>query len=38
MDTLLRYYLHLEPSTLSDEEWAMTIVYLTEIRKLENGN
>lgn len=37
-DTLLRYYLHIDPWALSDEEWAMTIVYLKEIREKENGN
>lgn len=37
MDTLLRYYLHLDPTVLSDEEWAMTIVHLREIRRLENN-
>lgn len=34
-DTLLRYYLHVDPETLPDEKWAWTIRYLTEIRNLE---
>ena len=36
MNTLLRYYMHLDPDTLSDEEWAWTIRYLIDIRNLEN--
>ena len=36
MDTLLRYYMHLDPWTLSDEEWAWTIAYLIDIRKQES--
>lgn len=36
MNTLLRYYMHLDPDTLSDEEWAWTIRYLIDIRTLEN--
>lgn len=27
--------MHLDPDTLSDEEWAWTIRYLTDIRKME---
>lgn len=39
LDTVLRYYLSLDPNTLSDEEWAYTIRYLTDIRKMEaKGN
>jgi hypothetical protein len=34
MDTLLRYNLYLDPDTLSDEQWAWTIEYLCEIKKL----
>ena len=35
-DTLLRYHLHIDPNTLSDEEWAITIKQLEDIRKAEN--
>jgi hypothetical protein len=39
LDTLLRYYMHVDPWTLSDEEWAWTIAYLIDIRKQESkGN
>ena len=31
----MRYYLHLDPDTLSDEEWVHTYKYLGEIRKAE---
>lgn len=34
-NTVMRYYLHLDPDTLSDEEWAHTYRYLCEIRKME---
>ncbi len=34
-NTVMRYYLHLDPDTLSDEEWAHTYHYLGEIRKAE---
>jgi len=34
-NTVMRYYLHLDPDTLSDEEWAHTYKYLAEIRKAE---
>lgn len=27
--------MHLDPDTLSDEEWAWTIKYLLDIRKME---
>lgn len=36
MDTLLRYNLYLDPDTLSDEQWAWTIKYLSEIKQKEN--
>jgi hypothetical protein len=36
VNTLLRYNLFLDPDTLSDEEWAWTIRYLTDIKKAEN--
>lgn len=35
MDTLLRYYMHTDPTGLSDEEWAWTIRYLIDIRNGE---
>ena len=35
LNTLLRYYMHLDPDTLCDEEWAWTIRYLRDIRKME---
>ena len=34
-NTVMRYDLHLDPDTLSDEEWAHTYRYLCEIRKME---
>lgn len=38
-DTYIRYYLHLNPDTLPDNQWAATINYLNELRKLEaQGN
>ena len=30
--TQLRYYLHLEPDNLTDEEWATSIISLEKIR------
>ncbi|MBO7052203.1 MAG: hypothetical protein J6W24_06015 [Prevotella sp.] len=36
MDTLLRYYMHIDPDTLSDKQWAWTLRYLYDIRKMEN--
>ena len=35
LNTLLRYYMHLDPDTLTDAEWAWTIRYLIDIRKEE---
>lgn len=35
LNTMLRYYMHLDPDTLSDGEWAWTIRYLIDIRKAE---
>nr|DAI68463.1 MAG TPA: Protein of unknown function (DUF2540) [Caudoviricetes sp.] len=32
---MLRYYLHIDPDTLTDEEWAQTIAQLADIRKNE---
>ena len=33
----LRYHLHIDPSTLTDEEWAEKLAQLADIRKKENG-
>lgn len=37
MDTALRYYLHLDPSQLTDKQWAAEIARLTYIRQKEKG-
>lgn len=37
-DTLLRYYLNLNPDSLSDQEWALTIRQLEDIRKQESDS
>ena len=37
LDTMLRYYLHIDPDTLSDQQWAQTIAQLRHIRKAESG-
>lgn len=34
-NTLLRYYLSIEPDEMADEVWAHTIYHLLEIRKME---
>lgn len=34
-DSLLRYYMYVDPESLPDEKWAWTIRYLLDIRKLE---
>lgn len=34
---MIRYYLHLDPATLSDQQWAKTIAQLEHIRKSEAG-
>lgn len=31
----MRYYLHLDPDTLTDEEWAETFAQLIDIRERE---
>lgn len=36
-DTMLEYYLHIDPTTLTDEEWAEKLAQLADIRKKENG-
>jgi len=35
MDTMLRYYLHIDPDTLSDQQWVQTIAQLRHIRQTE---
>jgi hypothetical protein len=35
IDYALRYYLHIDPDGLTDEEWAMAIGSLKRIRKQE---
>lgn len=35
LDTVLRYYLSIDPDTLPDAAWAHTIKYLLEIRRME---
>jgi hypothetical protein len=32
---MMEYYLHIDPSKLSDEQWAEKIAQLLEIRKME---
>ena len=34
---MLRYYLHVDPDTLSDQQWATTIAQLENIRSSEAG-
>lgn len=34
-DSLLRYYMSVDPERLPDEKWAWTIRHLLEIRKME---
>ena len=36
-NTMLRYYLHVDPDTLTDQQWAAMIAQLTDIRKKEAG-
>lgn len=31
----MRYYLHIDPDNLSDEEWAQTFAQLCDIRQRE---
>ena len=35
-DSLLRYYMCVDPESLPDEKWAWTIRFLLEIRMMEN--
>jgi hypothetical protein len=37
-DMAIKYYLHIDPSQMSDEEWAREIALLDEIRKKEKLN
>ena len=37
MNTMLEYYLHIDPAKLTDEMWAEKFAQLTEIRKMELG-
>jgi hypothetical protein len=34
----IRYYLHIDPTHLSDEEWADNVAYLEMIRQAEKNN
>lgn len=33
---MLRYYLHCDPDAMSDEQWALTMARLADIRKRES--
>ena len=35
IDTMLEYYLHIDPSTLSDDQWAEKFLQVVDIRKRE---
>jgi hypothetical protein len=35
MDTMMRYFLHVNPDELSDEEWLITYNQLSDIREKE---
>ncbi len=37
IDTMLEYYLHIDPERLTDEEWAAKFARLVDIRKKEGG-
>jgi hypothetical protein len=37
IDCALRYYLHIDPDGLTDQEWAASIEALRTIRKMEAG-
>jgi hypothetical protein len=37
MNTMLEYHLHIDPGTLTDNEWAEKINQLADIRKREAG-
>lgn len=35
IDTMLEYYLHIDPSTLTDEQWAEKFYQFCDIRRRE---
>lgn len=37
LNTMLRYYLHIDPDMLTDQQWAITIAQLRDIRRKEAG-
>ena len=37
VNTMLRYYLHCDPARMTDQEWAIALAQLTDIRKRESG-
>lgn len=37
LNTLIRYYLHMDPDGLSDLQWAQTIAQLKHIRQSESN-
>jgi hypothetical protein len=37
LDAQLRYYMHIDPDGLTDEEWALQVEALRLIRKKEAG-
>jgi hypothetical protein len=37
MDTMLEYYLGIDPGKLSDEMWAQKFMQISNIRKKENS-
>ncbi|MBR3414005.1 MAG: hypothetical protein IKG81_15100 [Bacteroidales bacterium] len=37
IDTMLEYYLHIDPSTLPDAQWAEKFMQLCDIRSREAG-
>jgi len=37
MNTMLEYYLHIDPDKLSDHAWAQKVKQLEDIRKKENS-
>lgn len=37
IDSMLQYYMHVDPSTLTDEQWAEKFAQLTDIRERESA-
>lgn len=37
VDTMLQYYLHIDPNTLTDEQWAEKFAQLKDIRQREKN-